>query len=190
MPPEGRVSSTHAVGSGCQLRLAALEQVVGRALCGSKPSARRLRSTLSAKSMRGSPSTPPSRSLPQCSPWVGALRATASSSPSSIRSQHKYTEPAQADDAPRRGRSERDREEPDLTHQPERHPPRPAMAPPSSGAGRASPLPRGSELPASQPPVSNLAPSSPRNAPLKLGYWRKVGTICSWWTRPLYGQAG
>ena len=101
-----------------------------------------------------------------------------------------YTEPAQADDAPRRGRSERDREEPDLTHQSERHPPRPAMAPPSSGAGRASPLPRGSELPASQPPVSNLAPSPPRNAPLKLGYWRKVGTICSWWTRPLYGQAG
>ena len=53
-----------------------------------------------------------------------------------------YAEPTQADHAPQRDRSEWERTEGARTEQsPQPRPPRPAMAPPSSGMGRASPLP-------------------------------------------------
>ena len=67
-----------------------------------------------------------------------------------------YTEPAQTDETAQRASRERDDGEPALTHQPPLQP-RPAMAPPSSGAGRASPLPPDAMQPPTQPPAPGAA---------------------------------
>ena len=73
-----------------------------------------------------------------------------------------YTEAVQAEHAPQHSRSELDPGEP-VQAQRLSQPPRPVMAPPSSGAGRASPLspPPGSALSTTHPSASDLAPVPP-----------------------------